>query len=87
LAHPAEAFAYYRHEGVLRIVCEAKRMGSRAGVIVCRDEDATRRRFGVIGEGSGIVYTRSGRRFFAERHLERAFLARAQTAVWQYVVH
>lgn len=36
-------------------------MGSRAVVMVCRDEDVSRRRFGVVGEGVGIVYTRGGR--------------------------
>lgn len=39
-------------------------MGSRAVVIVCRDEEVARRRFSVTGEGIGIVYTRTGRRFF-----------------------
>ena len=47
LEHPAEAFAYYRNEGVPQVVCEEKHMGSRAVVIVCRDEAAARERFGV----------------------------------------
>ena len=47
LEHPAEAFAYYRDQGVPRVVCQEKHMGSRAVVIVCRDEDAARERFGV----------------------------------------
>jgi protein phosphatase len=81
LEHPAEAFGYYRHEGVARVICEEKHMGSRAVVIACRDEAAARRRFGVIDEGIGIVYTRTGRRFFAETVLEREFLARVQSAV------
>jgi protein phosphatase len=42
LEHPAEAFAYYRHEGVPKVVCEQKHMGSRAVVIVCRDDEAAR---------------------------------------------
>src|SRR5438046_5459434 len=46
LEHPAEAFAYYRHEGVPRVVCEEKHMGSRAVVIVCRDEQSARKHFG-----------------------------------------
>ena len=33
LEHPAEAFAYYRHQGVARVICEEKHMGSRAVVI------------------------------------------------------
>ena len=70
LEHPAEAFAYYRAHGVAKVVCEEKHMGSRAVVIVCRDEDAARTRFGVVGQGSGIVYTRTGRRFFDDPQLE-----------------
>ena len=81
LEHPAEAFGYYRHEGIARVICQEKHMGSRAVAIVCRDEDAARRRFGVIDEGVGIVYTRTGRRFFADTALEREFLARLQAAV------
>jgi protein phosphatase len=81
LEHPSEAFAYYRHEGVPRVVCEEKHMGSRAVVVVCRDEDAARRRFGVTGEGFGVCYTRTGRRFFDDAALEAAFLERVREAV------
>ena len=80
LEYPMEAFAYYRREGVPRVVCEEKHMGSRAVVIVCRDEDAARRRFGVIGEGIGICYTRTGRRFFDDAKIEKEFLQKARTA-------
>ena len=78
LEHPAEAFAYYRSQGVPRLVCQEKHMGSRAVVIVCRDEDAARVRFGVVRESSGIVTTRTGRRFFNETDLERALLDRVR---------
>jgi len=81
LEHPAEAFAYFRREGVPRVVCEEKHMGSRAVVVVCRDEDAARRRFGVIGEGIGICYTRTGRRFFDDRKIEKEFLEKVRGAV------
>jgi protein phosphatase len=74
LEHPAEAFGYYRSEGITRVVCEQKHMGSRAVVIVCKDEAAAKRRFGVEGE-SGIVYTRTGRRFFDSPAAEAMFLA------------
>jgi protein phosphatase len=79
LEHPAEAFAYFRHAGVPRVICEEKHMGSRAVVIVCRDEDAARKYFGVTGEGIGICYTRTGRRFFDNATLEREFLNLVQT--------
>jgi protein phosphatase len=80
LEHPAEAFAYFRHAGVPRVVCEEKHMGSRAVVIICRDEDAVRKSFGVTGEGIGICYTRTGRRFFDDTKLEKEFLHHVQTA-------
>lgn len=80
LEHPAEAFAYFRREGVARVICEEKHMGSRAVVIVCRDEEAARHRFGVIGDGIGICYTRTGRRFFDDTRIEGEFLDRVRTA-------
>ena len=81
LEHPAEAFAYYRQEGVPRIVCEEKHMGSRAVVVVCRDEAAARRCFGVVDEGFGACVTRTGRRFFDDDGLESEFLTRVRGAV------
>jgi protein phosphatase len=81
LEYPDEAFAYFRQEGIAQVVCEEKHMGSRAVVIVCRDEDAARRTFGVSGEGIGICYTRTGRRFFTDPAMETALLARVHRAV------
>ena len=81
LEHPEEAFAYYRNEGVAQVVCEEKHMGSRAVVVICKDEEAARERFGVVGQGAGIVYTRTGRRFFDDADLEHALLGRLRTAL------
>ncbi len=81
LEHPAEAFAYFRREGVARVVCEEKHMGSRAVVIVCRNADAARRRFGIVEEGLGICYTRTGRRFFDDARIEKQFLEKVRGAV------
>jgi protein phosphatase len=81
LEHPAQAFNFYQKNGVGRVVCEEKHMGSRAVVVVCRDEETAVRRFGVEGEGIGIVYTRTGRRFFNDANWEREFLARLQAAL------
>ena len=83
LEHPAEAFAYYLHEGVSQVVCEEKHMGSRAVVIVCRDETVARRRFGVMEASLGICYTRTGRHFFDNVALETEFLTRVRSAVDQ----
>jgi protein phosphatase len=80
LEHPAEAFDYYRREGVPRVICEEKHMGSRATITLCRDADAARERFGVEGE-NGIITTRTGRRFFDDTKLETALLDRVRATV------
>jgi protein phosphatase len=83
LEHPAQAFAHYRREGIAKVICQEKHMGSRAVVIVCRDEDAARRRFGVTEDGFGICLTRTGRRFFEgkDREMEAPFLFLVRDAV------
>ena len=72
LEHPEEAFASYRWDGVTTVVCEEKHMGSRAVAVVCRDGDVAERRFGPAGPG--MVFTRTGRRFFADQAMEREVL-------------
>jgi protein phosphatase len=81
LEHPDEAFAFYRKEGISTVVCEQKHMGSRAVVVLCKDESVSQKRFGVVQASMGAVYTRTGRRFFTEDELERQFLIRLQVAV------
>lgn len=81
LEHPAEAFAYFRSQGVSQVVCEEKHMGSRAVVVVCKDKATARERFGVLEDELGIVYTRTGRRFFNTEELEDQFLQRVRAAL------
>jgi DNA-binding HxlR family transcriptional regulator len=59
LEHPADAFATFRKHKVERVICEEKHMGSRAVVVIARNLDAARRRFGELGERTGVVYTRT----------------------------
>ncbi len=81
LEHPIPAFTYYQNHGITEVVCEEKHMGSRAIAIVCRDETAARKQFGVVDEGIGICYTRTGRKFFDNSHLETEFLTRLNAAL------
>ena len=81
LEHPAEAFSYFRNHGVPVVVCEEKHMGSRAVIVVCRDEDTARKRFGVSGEGVGVAVTRTGRPFFSDHALAAAFLERVRAVL------
>ncbi len=76
LEHPDEAIGYFRHHGIPRVVMEEKHMGSRAVVVVCRDADAARARFGVVNGETGAVLTRTGRRFFNDMETEATFLGR-----------
>ncbi|WP_432102297.1 polynucleotide kinase-phosphatase [Streptomyces sp. bgisy091] len=89
LEHPAEAFAQYRADGVSKVVCEEKHMGSRAVALVCRDADTARERFGtgdtsgVPGAGgpTGALYTRTGRPFLDDTALTEVVLGRLRAAV------
>lgn len=81
LERPREAFDYYHGEGVTQLVCQEKHMGSRAIVVLCRDEDVAARRFGIRGDGRGVIYTRTGRRFFADGSTEDALLAKLDRAM------
>jgi protein phosphatase len=81
LEHPAEVFDYFRSHHVPRVVCEAKHMGSRAVVIVCRDEAAALQAFGVRDEGIGVILTRTGRRFFDGGPLEQELVDRLHAAL------
>lgn len=81
LEHPQEAFAYYQQAGIATVICEEKHMGSRAVVILCRDETVASPRFGTVSQGIGICYTRTGRRFFEDSTLETELLSRLNTAL------
>ncbi|MFG2129766.1 polynucleotide kinase-phosphatase [Streptomyces sp. NPDC048751] len=83
LEHPEEAFAQYKEDGVERVVCEEKHMGSRAVALVCRDAEAARKRFGVEGAAAptGSLYTRTGRPFFDDEAVTELILGRLRTAI------
>src|SRR5262249_59042918 len=56
-------------------------MGSRAVVVVCRSPDVARTRFGVTTGEQGVIYTRTGRRFFTDEALESALFSRLLAAL------
>jgi len=82
LEHPAEAFAAFRRDGVSRLVCQEKHMGSRAVVVVCRDPEVAARRFGILNSSAaGTIVTRTGRPFFDDAAQEVALLDKARGAI------
>lgn len=80
LEHPDEAFATYAAEGVGTVVCEEKHMGSRAVLLVCRDQQTATERFGAAPGQTGAVYTRTGRSFYDD-DLTETLLARTRDAI------
>lgn len=87
LEYPTEAFAYYRKNGIAKVVCEKKHMGSRCVIVLCRSAETAARRFGVTDGTRGILYTRTGRHFFVDNTMEGIVLERldrvlTETGFW-----
>ncbi|MDO0824222.1 polynucleotide kinase-phosphatase [Desulfosporosinus nitroreducens] len=62
LEHPKEAFDYYRDQNVTKMVVEKKHMGSRAILLLFKDEESA---VNYVGSPTlGTIYTRTGRTFF-----------------------
>ncbi|MDE0009675.1 MAG: polynucleotide kinase-phosphatase [Candidatus Poribacteria bacterium] len=81
LEHPADGFAYYHKQGITDVIWQEKHMGSRAIVVVCRDPETAKRRFGIADDTLGICYTRTGRPFFDDAAVENALLEHVKAAV------
>lgn len=62
LEHPKEAIDYYRNHGIHTMIAEKKHMGSRAVLLLFKDVESAKKAVG--SETLGVIYTRTGRRFF-----------------------
>jgi protein phosphatase len=80
LERPQEALSYFASNGVERVVCEEKHMGSRAVLVIARSVKAAEAKFGVGDGKQGVVYTRTGRAFFSAREPEAELIARVAGA-------
>ncbi|WP_031465312.1 polynucleotide kinase-phosphatase [Sciscionella sediminilitoris] len=87
LEHPGEAFDAYRAEAVPSVLCQEKHMGSRAVLVVARDAEVGKRRFGALDGAAGALYTRTGRAFFSdgrdEAIIDRMRAAITATGLWE----
>lgn len=81
LERPEEAFAHFQARGVTELVCEEKHMGSRAVIALCQTADVAKARFGVIGDETGAIWTRTGRAFFDGQAMAEGLLARLRSAL------
>ena len=80
LEHPDEAFEYFRRAGVNEVVCQEKHMGSRAVIVLAKDEEAAAHRFGITNVAAGVILTRTGRAFFSDIARTAALLDRVRAA-------
>ncbi|MEM6659717.1 MAG: polynucleotide kinase-phosphatase [Pseudomonadota bacterium] len=81
LEHPDQAMEHYASRGVTDLVVEEKHMGSRALLVIAKDADAAKARFGVEDGKVGVIYTRTGRPFFKDETDEAAVIARIANAM------
>lgn len=81
LERPEEAFGHFRERGIAEVICEEKHMGSRAVIALCKTAEAAKARFGITGDETGAIWTRTGRAFFSEAATTEALLARLRAAV------
>jgi polynucleotide kinase-phosphatase len=81
LEHPEQALEDYRGMKIDCVVAEEKHMGSRAVIVLCRDEETALERFGIANDGIGSIYTRTGRPFFKDRNLQDQMLQRLHRAL------
>lgn len=81
LEYPAEALSHFRSEGVEKVICEEKHMGSRAVVVLCRSKEVAQKRFGITEGEMGKCYTRTGRAFFSNAIIEKTFVERLCVAM------
>lgn len=78
LEHPREVIDYFRNMGIGRMVAEKKHMGSRGILYLFKDKKAGLHYVG--RETLGVIYSRSGRRFFDEV-MEEQILERINKAL------
>ncbi|MCC6952667.1 MAG: polynucleotide kinase-phosphatase [Deltaproteobacteria bacterium] len=81
LEHPKEAFAYYAAHGVDTVVCEEKHMVSRAVIVLAKDSDAARSRFGVTDGSVGACFSRTGRALLNDQSVQAALFERLIAAL------
>ena len=81
LEHPDQAMDHFASRGVTDLVVEEKHMGSRALLVVAKDADAAKARFGVEDGKAGVIYTRTGRPFFKDEAEEAAVVSRIANAM------
>ena len=69
LEHPAEAFNYYKKNGILKMIAQKKHMGSRAVIFVAKNKEVAKEL--INSESLGYITTRTGRAFFEQKEQQQ----------------
>lgn len=75
LEDPREALNYFRVNGFDKAIVEVKHSGHRSVLVVCKNEKAAERRFGIRDGSLGTVYVKNGQPFFPQAADEDNFVA------------
>jgi protein phosphatase len=81
LEHPHDALQFFRKNGISKVICQEKHMGSRVVVVICKNKKIVKNRFGIDEDRIGICYTRTGRNFFINAEEEFQFFAKLHHAI------
>jgi protein phosphatase len=76
LEHPAQAFDYFRKKNLVQVAVWACPVGTRAVMVLCKNESVAKKRFQIESGGIGAFYTRTGRPFFKDELTSRQLLDR-----------
>ena len=69
LEHPAEAFNYYKKNGVQKMIAEKKHMGSRAVIFIAKNREVAKEL--INSDSLGYITTRTGRAFFEQKEQQQ----------------
>lgn len=62
IEHPNEGFDYYRENGIKKVICQLKHMGSRGLILIGKNEQIMKSKFNL--DGLGEIWSRTGRQLF-----------------------
>lgn len=69
LEHPAEAFNYYKKNGIQKMIAEKKHMGSRAVIFIAKNKEVAKEL--INSDSLGYITTRTGRAFFEQKEQQQ----------------
>lgn len=69
LEHPADAFHYYKKNGIQKLIAQKKHMGSRAVIFIAKNKEVAKEL--INSDSLGYITTRTGRAFFEQKEQQQ----------------